>query len=144
MRNLFLMTMFGLFMIAASSSQSLVHLTFAASANATESNNDAKSEDKKDSKSKSKKDSKSVAKTDSKSKDKKDSKSVDKTDSKSNDDEASNNEPEFHCPEGITNCYRADGTEYIDVNNLSATAAGPGGSGGGTNNAVKPSHFRSF
>lgn len=49
----------------------------------------------------------------------------------------------FHCPEGITTCYKADGSPYDDPNNLPATAAGPGGSGGGST-VVKPVHFRSF
>jgi len=51
----------------------------------------------------------------------------------------------LHCPNGIATCYKADGTEFTDVNNLPASAAGPsfGGSDGGSS-VVKPVHFRTF
>ncbi|MDX8396569.1 MAG: hypothetical protein R8K22_09160 [Mariprofundaceae bacterium] len=58
----------------------------------------------------------------------------------------------FSCPEGITTCYRADGSEYTDVNNLSATAAGHEHeshdseveNAGSAATYAKPSHYRSF
>lgn len=48
----------------------------------------------------------------------------------SNDDEIHSDEISndniiaFSCPEGVSTCYRADGSEYVDVNSLSASAAG--------------------
>ena len=39
-------------------------------------------------------------------------------------DEISNDDIAFSCPQGVSMCYRADGSEYVDVNSLSATAAG--------------------
>jgi len=50
----------------------------------------------------------------------------------------------FHCPAGIASCYRSDGTEYTDVNNLEATASGEEGEGNDSVAVVKPSHLRSF
>ena len=48
----------------------------------------------------------------------------DSHDDESNNDDEHNDEIAFSCPEGVSRCYRGDGSEYIDVNNLSATAAG--------------------
>jgi len=55
----------------------------------------------------------------------------------------------FHCPAGITTCYKADGSEYTDVNNLTATATGTEEGDDEHHHdslasVVKPSHFRSF
>jgi len=53
----------------------------------------------------------------------------------------------FHCPGGVASCYRADGSEYIDVNALTATAAGGESNDGDTASAIQvvnPRHFRTF
>jgi len=53
----------------------------------------------------------------------------------------------LNCPDGITTCYSADGTEYTDVNNLAATAAGSEGEdddGEALVSVVEPAHYRSF
>jgi len=52
----------------------------------------------------------------------------------------------FSCPEGVSTCYRADGSEYLDINNLEATAAGDDEDGDkdAMVKAVNPRHFRSF
>jgi len=62
---------------------------------------------------------------------------------------------EFHCPKGVTTCYKAysegedtdSNGKYTDINNLPATAAGPEGEGDDGESlvtVVKPKHFRSF
>jgi len=52
----------------------------------------------------------------------------------------------FSCPEGVSTCYRADGSEYLDINNLEATAAGDDEDGDkdAMVKVVNPRHFRSF
>ncbi len=105
MRNLFLMSLFGLFMMAATSGPSLAN--FSLDSPAFASANDDKEA------AKLAKDAKDLAEA-------------------------------FHCPDGITTCYTADGTEYNDINNLPATAAGSSGSSSGSAKIVKPVHFRSF
>jgi len=107
MRNLFLVSVFGLFMLIGLSSQSLAGLTLVPSAAASDSSNDG-------------------------------------TSTSSNDDSA---EVALNCPDGITTCYSADGTEYTDVNNLAATAAGSEGEdddGEALVSVVEPAHYRSF
>jgi len=100
MRSLFLMSVFGLFMLAAMSGPSLANLTLAVPAYAD------------------------------------------------NGDNADN--ADFRCPNGITICYKADGTEFTDVNNLPATAAGLEEADSEDDDSealvsvVKPSHFRTF
>jgi len=101
LKKLFLMSVFGLFMVAATSGQPLVNWTFVASAFA--------------------------------------------------DDDV----PEFTCPEGVITCYKSftegedtesDG-EYIDINNLPATAAGSEGEddhGESLHSVVKPTRLRSL
>jgi len=49
----------------------------------------------------------------------------------------------FHCPGGLTSCFRADGSEYTDVNNFQATAAG-GDDDYAAIQVARPQHFRSF
>lgn len=41
-----------------------------------------------------------------------------------NDAHENDNEIGFSCPQGVSICYRADGSQYLDVNSLSAAAAG--------------------
>jgi len=127
MRNLFLLSLLSLFMMASLGGQTPVQTSFIASAYADESaDNSANTNDETD--------SNDNASTNVE---------TDNNDNANNNDEA-NNTAEFHCPEGITTCYKNDGTEYNDINNLPATAAGPSGSGSGIAQAVKPVHFRSF
>jgi len=45
-------------------------------------------------------------------------------DEDSSHNDSSNENIAFSCPQGVSTCYRADGSQYIDVNSLSATAAG--------------------
>jgi len=85
MKNLFLMSVFAVFMTVAFAGQSVSNVSLVSAAyadNDHENNNEHES-----------------------------------------DDNNANSVP-FSCPEGVTTCYRADGSEYIDVNNLTATAAG--------------------
>ncbi|MBL4775477.1 MAG: hypothetical protein JKY87_05425 [Mariprofundus sp.] len=53
----------------------------------------------------------------------------------------------FGCPEGVSTCYRADGSEYVDINNLEATASGDDEEDDDKDSFVRvvsPNHFRSF
>lgn len=98
MKNLFLMSLFGLFMIAAMSGQSVTSISLVSPAYAS------------------------------------DDADLDAGDG-------------LNCPDGIITCYSADGIEYIDVNNLEATAAGSEGEGDDGESLVSivsPSHFRSL
>ena len=162
MRNLFLMALFGLFMFAGITTQQGVAGFIATPAFAggesdnKDSGNSSESKDsnKNDNGNSSNSDNKDSNNNDSGSKDSNSSDGGSKdsndggNDSSSNDsnsdDQASNDDTSaFHCPAGITSCYRADGTEYEDLNNLPATAAG--GSGGASSGpALVPGHMRSF
>jgi len=126
MKTLFLISLFGLFMIASTSGQSLNSLTLVAPAFASGS------DDGETDSGESTHDEDTGSDNDA------------SHDTESDDDEANNNDSEFHCPDGITTCYSSDGTEYTDVNNLPATAAGDDGSEGTLAKVVSPSHFRSF
>jgi len=113
MKNLFLMSLFGLFMTVAFAGQSVSGLSLVAAAYAGDDHesNDTASNRQDDNEQESQGLSENAHNS-------------------SSDDEASNssddasNSVAFSCPEGVTACYRADGSEYIDVNNLTATAAG--------------------
>jgi len=132
MRNLFLVSVFGLFMLIGLSSQSLAGLTLVPSAAASGSDND--DNDETSTSSNDDNDETSTSSNDDN----------DETSTSSNDDSAS---VALNCPDGITTCYSADGIEYTDVNNLDATAAGSEGEdddGQTIVSVVKPSHYRSF
>jgi len=100
MKNILLMSLFGLFMTVAFAGQSVTAISLVAPAYAdddSESNSNSSSDDDSE---------------------------LDVSDS----DDSSSDEIAFSCPEGITTCYRADGSKYppeeFDVNSLAATAAG--------------------
>jgi len=50
----------------------------------------------------------------------------------------------LHCPAGVATCYHADGSEYQDINNLPASAAGTDDDEETLATVMKPSRFRSF
>jgi len=124
MKNLLLMSVFGVFMTVAFAGQSVSTLSFAAPA---------------------------IAGDDHESND---------NDEVSDNDSDNTNSIAFSCPEGVTTCYRADGSEYTDVNNFTATAAGIENDGEhendddehddayvsttGTATYANPRHYRSF
>ena len=68
------------------------------------------------------------------------------SDSQESDKDSSDDDVTFNCPEGVSTCYRADGSEYIDINNLEATASGDDEDDDKDSlvRAVNPRHFRSF
>jgi len=118
MRSLFLMSLFGLFMIAATNGQSMVSISLVSSAYASDNDDENSS-------------------TTTSSNDDADSEAT----------AATTEEAGLNCPDGITTCYSADGAEYTDVNNLEATAAGSEGEsddGEALVSVVNPGHFRSF
>jgi len=105
MKKLLLMSVFGLLMTVAFSTQSVSLITLVAPAYAADDDNEPNS---------SSDDNDEVSDNDNESNSNSDS-----------DDDSDNVTPiAFSCPEGVTTCYRADGSEYTDVNNFSATAAG--------------------
>jgi len=141
MRNLFLMSVFGLFMISATSGQSVTSISLVSPAYANDDNeNTSTTTSSNDAADDSTTTSSNDAADDSTTTSSNDAADDSTTISSSDDDVA------FHCPNGITICYKADGTEFTDVNNLPASAAGSGGSGGsgGGSYSVKPVHFRTF
>jgi len=139
MRNLFLMSLFGLCMMAAYSGQSLADFTFTAPAYADEADDQASNDDQ-NTDDQANNDDQSTG--DESGNDDQTTNDQSDNEDQNSDDQASNDDA-FHCPEGITTCYKADGTPYQDINNLPASAAGAGGIGGGSS-VVKPTHFRSF
>jgi len=153
MRNLFLMALFGLFMFAGISTQQSVsgYIATPALAEGNSDNNDSgnssesKDSNKNDSGSKdgnsNDNGSKDSNSNDNGSKDSNDGGNDSGSKDSNSDDQASNGV--FHCPAGITSCYRADGSLYDDPNNLPATAAGPS-SGASSGPALVPVHMRSF
>jgi len=128
MKNVYLMGLFALLMTVAFSGQSVSAVSFVSPAYASDDDgNDDSSKDESDSDS--------------------DSDSSDDDSDKDGSDDASNNDDSdsgvaFSCPEGVSTCYRADGTEYIDVNNLTAAAAGDDEDS--LVKVVNPRHYRSF
>jgi len=164
MRNLFLMALFGLFMFAGITTQQgvagfIATPAFAGgesdnkdSGNSSESkdsnSNDSGSKDNKDSSSNDSgsKDSSynDSSSNDGGSKDSNDGGNDSSSNDSNSDDQASNDDTTaFRCPTGITTCYRSDGTEYEDLNNLPPSAAGSSG-GASSGPALVPSHMRSF
>jgi len=149
-KNVLLMSVFGLFMTVAFAGQSVPTVSFVAAAYADNDNesNDNASNRQDDNENESQGVSENAH--DSNRNDD-ESSNDDGNDSASNDDDndsASNDDGnsavEFSCPEGVTTCYRADGSEYTDVNNLSPTAAGAATPGSGTATYANPRNIRSF
>ncbi len=143
MKNLFLLSLFGLFMAASLGGQTPESISLTASAYADEdSDNSATTSD--DSSNNSTETSNNETSNNEASNSSAESSNNDSTgnNESSNEDEANNTE--FHCPEGITTCYKSDGAEYNDINNLPPSAAGASGSASGGVKPVKPVHFRSF
>ncbi len=161
MRNMFLMAFFGLFMVAGFTTQQgvcglMMAPAFAGDDHESNSshedrnngdehagNNDSNShheDSNKGNEHADNNDSKDSS-NDSSSKDDSKDNSNDSAskDSGSSDDQAST---AFHCPAGVTTCYSADGQKHTDLNNLPATAAGPGSTGSGA--ALMPTHMRSL
>jgi len=140
-KNVLLMSVFGLFMTVAFAGQSVPTVSFVAAAYADNDNesNDNASNRQDDNENESQGVSENAH--DSNRNDD-ESSNDDDNDSASNDD--GNSAVEFSCPEGVTTCYRADGSEYIDVNNLSPTAAGAATPGSGTATYANPRNIRSF
>jgi len=131
MRNLFLLSLFGLFMML-SLGHTPVQSSFIAPACADENTDDNGNTNNETTTDDTTGTNNETGNNDSTS---------------SNNDDTANNTAEFHCPDGITTCYTADGEEFTDVNNLAATAAGSEGdddNGEALVSVVKPAHFRSF
>jgi len=118
MKNVLLMSVFGLFMTVAFAGQSVSSMSFVAAAYAdNDSENASNRQDDNEHESQGVSENAHNSSSDDES-----NSSDDDNESASNDDDS--NSVAFSCPEGVTTCYRADGSEYTDVNNLTATAAG--------------------
>jgi len=141
MKNLFLLSLFGLFMAASLGGQTPESISLTTSAYANEESDNSANNSTETGNNDTANSSAETGNTDETT-----ANSGETSSNESSSDNEANNSA-FHCPAGITTCYTANGEEYTDVNNLAASAAGPeGGDSEGETVAsvVKPSHFRSF